>query len=359
MDKNSLFDIFHGEFMTDIRKKMLTNKKVEGCIRCYQEEESKKNSLREIYNSMPHLSPEILISDTNSPKIKWLELAISNDCNLVCRMCDSRYSSKWFKDEESFYGFTLSKNKKTKSDINVINPFLKDIVHIKFTGGEPLMTKDHFVLLDKLLQVKSTDNIFLNYSTNLTIKPNPLLIKKWKKFKHIEIAASFDGIKETWEFIRYPSPWEKAEQVIKFFFKLTHEMDIRVGLRSTVSVNNILGMGESFKWWVKNWSMCASTPFNEQSWINPTHLTYPRFLSTTVLPKKYKDKVAEKLYKQSSYFSGKMRNSINTQINHMFSKDNSLYLKELKNYTLHFDKKRKQNFFKVNPELKGLFDEIS
>ncbi|MCY4512262.1 MAG: twitch domain-containing radical SAM protein, partial [Bdellovibrionales bacterium] len=316
-------------------------------------------SLRELYNNtMPNLSPEKLISDIQSPEIKWLEVAISNDCNLICRMCDSRYSSKWFEEEKDFYGFTFSKNRKMKNDINVINSFLKDIVHIKFTGGEPLIIKDHFILLDRILKTKDASDIFLNYSTNLTIQPKPVLIEKWKKFKYIEIAASFDGIKETWEIVRYPSLWEAAERVIKSFFKLTHELDLRIGLRSTISVNNILCMGESFKWWIENWNKYASTPFNKQAWINPTHVTYPRFLSTTVLPKKYKDKVAEKLYKQSSEFSGKMKTSMEAQINHMFSEDNSQYLKELKDYTLYFDKKRNQNFFKVNPELKGLFDGV-
>jgi len=185
-----------------------------------------------------------------------------------------------------------------------------------------------------------------------------LRIKKWKKFKHIEISSSFDGIKSTWELVRYPSQWKMAEEVLKSFFRLTCEMDCRVGLRSTISVNNILGMAESFEWWIENWNLYASTPFNENGAINPTHLTYPRFLSTTVLPEKYKNKIANKLSKQSQQFSGKMKFSMEAQVNYMLSQDDSQYLKELKNYTLYFDKKRKQNFFEVNPELEGLFDEV-
>ena len=149
LNKKTLSEIFYGGFMTNIRAQMLGNEKIEGCIRCYQEEASNKRSLRERYNDISHLLPEKLISNLNSPKIKWLELAISNDCNLACRMCDSRYSSKWFEDEKSFYGDTLSKNKKIKSDIDIINPFLKNIIHIILIGFEFLSFHDMKIVSNK------------------------------------------------------------------------------------------------------------------------------------------------------------------------------------------------------------------
>lgn len=353
---NNLQEIFSNSFMDDIRSKMIQNKRVKGCLRCYQEETSNKQSLRERYNQLENLHPSKFIADLKKPKIRWIELAISNDCNLACRMCDSRYSTKWFDDEQEFYGKTFSQSKKTKCNINQIIPFLKNLTYIKFTGGEPLMIPDHFVLINKLLKLKNVDNIFLNYNTNLTIKPSKSLIEKWKQFKYIEIICSFDGIGPTWEFVRYPSRWKKTEKILQYFFQLTQVLDCRIGIRSTISVNNILGMTASFKWWIKNWSYYA---MNKQYIINPTHLTFPRFLSTTVFPEKYKNIVADKLIYQAKQLPKPMKSSIESQINYMFSKDDSKYLNELKNYTLHFDKKREQSFFKVNPELKGIFDKVS
>ena len=356
--KKNLNEIFSGSLMEDIREKMLRNEKIDGCIRCYQEEASGKKSLRERYNQLKNLPPNKLITGLNKPKIRWIELAISNDCNLACRMCDSRYSTRWFNDEKEFYGEAFTQTKRVKCDINSIMPLLKDLVHIKFTGGEPLMIPDHFVLIDKLIKFKNVGDIFLNYSTNLTIKPTQSLVEKWKKFRYVEISCSFDGIGATWELVRYPSCWERAEKVLKYFFELTHAFDCRLGFRSTISVNNILGMVDSFKWWAENWKCYASNVTGRQ-YINPTHLTFPRFLSVTVLPKKYKNIVADKLIRQTKGISSSMKSSVEFQINYMFSEDNSKYLKELKNYTLHFDRKRNQNFFQVNPELRGLFDEVS
>lgn len=356
LSKHNLIEIFNSNWMNNLRDNMIQGNKIDGCIRCYQEEQSGKLSLRQRYNQMQDLHPNNLIEDINEPKIRWIELAISNDCNLACRMCDSRYSWKWFNDELEMYGKTWSNDKKTKSDISKIESFLDNIVHVKFTGGEPLIIPDHYKILDKLSQSKNAEKMFLNYSTNLTIMPKQDIIDKWKKFKYIEIAASFDGTLDTWELIRYPSKWKDAEKVIQTFFSLTNEMDIRIGLRSTISVYNILNMPESFYWWIDNWNKHASTKFELNQWINPTHLTYPEHLSTTVLPTKYKDIVAEKLTKH--IFNGKLKASIESQIKYMYSKDDSHLLKELKFYTLFLDSKRNQNFLLANPEFKGLFDGV-
>jgi len=357
LNSKLLKDIFEDNFMNDVRSKMMSGEKVPGCIRCYQEEESGKRSLRERYNDMHELHPDNLINDLDKPEIRWLELAIGNDCNLSCRMCDSRYAWKWFDDEKEMYGTTWSKDKRTKSDISSVDPFLNKIVHIKFTGGEPLIIPDHFKLLDKLSQQETVKDMYLNYSTNLTIEPKRDTIEKWKKFKYIEIAASFDAIGDTWELIRYPSKWKDAERVIQKFFVLTHEFDCRIGLRSTVSVNNILNMPESFEWWIENWNKYAATDFDPNQWINPTHLTFPQQLSTTVLPLKYKERVAEKLTRHNK-FHGKMKESIESQIRYMYSKDDSHLLKDLKYYNEFLDNKRNQNFFAVNPDFEGIFDEL-
>ena len=358
LNKQSLDSIFNGPFMNDIRDKMINNQQVLGCVRCYQEEESGKKSLRERYNQMPNLHPTNLISDLSNPDIRWLELAISNDCNLVCRMCDSRYSWKWFDDEKELFGTTVSKDKFTKTDISSIDKFLDNIVHIKFTGGEPLIIPDHFKLLDKLSQHANVGNIYLNYSTNLTINPKQDTIDKWKKFKYIEFACSFDGTLSTWELIRYPSTWSTAEKITQNFFKMTNDFDCRVGLRSSISVNNILNMPETFDWWISNWNEYASNKFDENNWINPTHVTFPPYLSTTVLPTKYKDIVAKKLDSRKYDFGPAIRNSLESQIKYMYSKDDSHLLPNLKKYTLHLDMKRRQDFFIANPELKGLFDGV-
>jgi len=117
-------------------------------------------------------------------------------------------------------------------------------------------------------------------------------------------------------------------------------------------------MPEAFDWWIQNWNEYASTTFSENNWINPTHVTFPNYLSTTVLPTKYKDIIAKKLDSRKNDFGNTIKNSLESQINYMYSKDDTYLIPKLKEYTQHFDAKRKQDFFIANPELIGLFDGI-
>lgn len=354
LNSQEFLDIFYGDWMNEVRGKMLRGEKIPGCQRCYEEQESgKKTSLREIYNKNFDLPVDKLVN-FKKPKIRWLELAISNDCNLACRMCDSRYAYKWFDDELELYGKAINPKKYTKIDVNLLDPFLKDLVHIKFTGGEPLITPGHYELMEKLIKHGYAQNIFLNYSTNCTIEPNRKLLEHWRYFKWVEFALSFDAIGAAAEYIRYPAAWPQIEETTRKFFQLHKYFKNKVGLRTTVSLLNIYELPEMFTWWIENYNRYYFTKINNKSWINPTHLTYPKFLSITVLPKKYKEKVIKKLEFYSA--KGKIKDSVKYLIEYMNSADNSHLLKELEYYITKLDKLRNQNFYQVYPHYKGLFN---
>ena len=348
----SLEEVFYGDWMDDVRQKMLDGDRVAGCIRCYQEEDSGKKSLRERYNESEDLSIDDLI-DVENPKIKWLELAISNDCNLACRMCDSRYAWKWFKEEKEIYGTTYNEVEHSKSDIKNIFPFIKDLVHLKFTGGEPLITKDHWILVDKLLSERNCKDIFLNYSTNCTIMPKDDWVNKWSKFKKVEFALSFDSANpEESEYIRWPAKFSTTESVTKRFLELKKTHNFQVMLRSTISILNIWYMPESLLWWHDN------DPAIKKA-MNPTHLTYPGILCVTVLPKNIKERVIEKFNNfQTSNQITQINDSLEYIKNFMTSKDDTHLLPELKIYLEKTDLHRNQSFFKSYPHFYDIFKDL-
>lgn len=349
LKEKTLSEVFYGDWMNDVRAKMLAGKEVTGCIRCYQEEAAGKRSLRERYHDNKDLPVDELV-DIDNPKIRWIELAISNDCNLACRMCDSRYAWKWFKEEQELYGKTYNTVEKSKSDIANIYPFINDLVHIKFTGGEPLMTKDQWVLVDKLIAERDCSEIFLNYSTNCTIMPKDNWVEKWSKFKQVEFALSFDSAnKEESEYIRWPAKYETTEAVTKRFLELKKSHRFNVLLRSTISILNIWNMPESMEWW---WAHDEGLRV-----MNPTHLTYPETLCVTVLPKHVKDRVTEKFNQYiASSNNDKINNSLVYIRNFMNSKDDSHLLPDLKKYLEGTDKYRGQNFYESYPQFADIFN---
>lgn len=352
LNDKTLSDIFYGEWMEEIRKKMLAGERIDGCIRCYQEEDSGKKSLRERYHDNADLPIDELV-DIEKPSIRWIELAISNDCNLACRMCDSRYSWKWFKEEQELFGKTWNTKEKSKSDISNVFPFIQDLAHLKFTGGEPLMTKDQWELVDKMIAERDVSDVILNYSTNCTIMPKDKWIKKWDKFKQVEFALSFDSANPAEsEYIRWPAKYETTEEVTKRFLELKKTNGYKVFLRSTISILNIWNMPESMQWWYDN----DPGPFRG---MNPTHLTYPENLCVTVLPKHIKERVTKKFTEyQKTCDVKKINEGLEYIKNFMNSKDDSHLLPSLKSYLEGTDKYRGQNFFESYPQFQDLFKDL-
>ena len=352
LHEKNLSEVFYGEWMNSIRDKMLRGEKIDGCIRCYQEEQSGKKSLRERYHDNTDLPVDKLV-DIKNPKLGWIELAISNDCNLACRMCDSKYAWKWFKEELAMYGETENTVEKSKSDVTNIYPFINDLVHIKFTGGEPLMTKDQWVVVDKLISERDCSEIFLNYSTNCTIMPKKSWINKWDKFKKVEFALSFDSADPAEsEYIRWPAKWETTEAVTKRFLELKQTHGYHVFLRSTISLLNVWHMPESMQWWWDN------DP-GPKKLMNPTHLTYPAKLCVTVLPQHIKQRITEKFTNfQQTCEVKQINDSLEYIKTFMNSKDDSRLLPYLKHYIEHTDKYRNQNFFESYPQFLDIFKTV-
>lgn len=347
---NTLSGIFYGPNMNEVRRKMLAGEQVDGCIRCYQEEDAGKKSLRERYHSNQDLPINELV-DLDHPKIKWVELAISNDCNLACRMCDSRYSWKWFKEEQAIFGKTRNEVEHSKSDIANIFPFIDELVHIKFTGGEPLMTPDHWVLIDKLINERDCREIFLNYSTNCTIEPKDAWLEKWSKFKKVEFAVSFDSSnKAESEYIRWPSKYETTERVAERFLSVKKSHGFSVMLRTTVSVLNIWHLPETMKWWHDRDSGHIS--------MNPTHLTFPPELSITVLPAETKAAITDRFnaFKSTCDITAINKN-IDYLLAYMNGKDDSQLLPVLYKYVTSTDGYRNQSFIASYPHFATIFDQ--
>ncbi len=354
LSQSHLKDIFYGEWMNSIRAKMKSGLKVSGCTRCYQEEAAGKRSLRQRYNQNSSFPLEELV-DLEHPKIRWLELAISNNCNLACRMCDSRYSLKWFEEEKEIFGSTYSPKKLMKFDIQEIYPFLSDLIHIKITGGEPLVTPDHWVLIKKLVSENYAKNIFINYSTNCTIHLKPEWERLWNQFKNVEFALSFDSaLKSEAEYIRWPANYETIESVTRSFLEMENrgQGQFQTILRTTVSILNVWGLPKTLEWWYDNYRgpLCI---------VNPTHLTFPDFLSVQVLPPFLKQKVSEQFDRyMEKPLPEKFKNSLIYIKNYMNGSDQSHKLKELQTYLKKTDKYRRQDFFESYPYFSEIFKSL-
>lgn len=341
----SIHDSFNGEFMSNLRHMSLNNQRISGCSRCYEEQDNNKVSLRTRINTSQ--TGRLTEDDILDPKITYLEFSISNDCNLMCRMCDSRFSFKLFDEELQFYGTTFSKDRKTRIDMSSIYDICKDLRDIKFTGGEPLMIKEHWELLEYCISMGYAKNIMLNYSTNCTIFPKEKIRTIWKEFKHIDIALSLDSIEKVPnEYQRHLTVQEEVLENIQMYLDYANEMkNIRIISRPTVTVFNMMYMPETIDWLFSKGILC-----------NPTHLTYPEWLSITVFPESVKKRVSDK-FLSYQYNDNESKKLCMYLLSYMNSVDNSGKLIEFRKHTDFLDSSRGQSFLELFPYLAEMYQD--
>jgi len=343
---NDLEGLFNNNFMEDLRDKMMKGIRIPGCSKCYEEEDSKKTaSLREIYNRNDFLTGSIR---PNKPYISFLESAFSNVCDLQCVMCGPYFSTSWSKQDLTGIDDLVKPYGRINIDLESIRSVIKDLIHMKFTGGEPLLINEYQEMLEERIKHQGIENVFLNYSTNLMRFPKENILNIWKKVKFVEVATSFDGVGKVIEYVRYPSKWEVVEENLIRYMVLSNTMDVRVGMRSTIMPYNILDLPNMFDWWIKSINKYYKTQFNENSWINPTHVAQPIQLTLKVLPKKCKDLITERLWDKG--INKKITNSMNHLCNYMNSEDHSHLLDDFKRYTKVMDK-RGLTFEEIYPEI--------
>lgn len=335
LNNKTIEEIFNSEFMQDLRTKSLNGERIDGCKRCYEEQDGGKRSLRQRVNGNPATN----IVNLDNPNINYLELAISNDCNLACRMCSSRYSHRIFDEEKEYYGKTEIADKKTRSNIDAAYKLLDSLLYIKFTGGEPLMIKEHWELLQEAVDRDLAKNITLNYSTNCTVWPKEKHQEIWKHFKKIELCVSLDSIvKEENEYQRYFTNHEQALSNIKKYVEFSKNTNMVVIGRPTITIMNIMHVPETIEWLLEAGLKT----------VNVTHLTYPAHQSISVLPLEVKNKIKQK-FNTYNYKLEDTKVQCQYLLNYMFSEDNSKLLDEFKKHTLFLDKSRNQNFKETYP----------
>lgn len=332
--KQDLNETFNSNLMQDLRVQMLQGNRPQGCDRCWQEEDSGKKSLRQRYAQHKKLGSVNL----NNPKIEWLELAISNDCNLMCRMCDSKYSHKLFDEELEYYGKSQAKTKRTSMPIESVFPYVPTLKHLKITGGEPLITPDHWRLLDYIIEQGHAHHIYLNYSTNNTVYPKQHIVDRWKEFEYIELAISLDSIvAQENEYLRHGTKHNEALVNIQKFIELQNEINLTVIARPTITILNVYNLPETLEW------------LDEKNIRhNATHLTHPTHLSLTVLPDTAKKLITEK-FDNYKFKNDTTRKSCEYIKNYMLSEDQSHLLAEFKRHTEFLDRSRNQNFKNTYP----------
>jgi len=267
-------NIMEHPFIEDVRKKMKEGRPISNCDKCYRDEKIRGSSLRTItIKNMETYFKEVLdapyvLSDT--PSLKYLDLNLSNVCNLKCRMCNPSYSTSWYIDSKKL-GLSIPKGIISHNDpLNGVD--LKNLVYIKIAGGEPTMEQEKII---SILERTQIENIGLVIVTNCTILPNKRLFDLLKKCQRVYWTISIDALGPLNDFLRKNSNWIEVEKNLKWYY----ENFVDITVHSVVSIYNINCFTDLIDYIKKefpkithNHAMAETSYGGVNNWMDPCHL---------------------------------------------------------------------------------------
>lgn len=118
---------------------------------------------------------------------------------------------------------------------------------LKIIGGEPLVMKQYYQLLDRLIEEDQAKHINLKYQTNLTKLKNGRhnFLDYIPEFADVVITVSIDAVGKYNDYIRRRSNFEEIEQNIELCSKYDN---VVINVNSTLSVPGVLRFHEVADW---------------------------------------------------------------------------------------------------------------
>ena len=352
---NSVDSILKSKSFDQLRKNMLSNQPSKECSYCYAKEDANFYSPRKMANKRwKHLTNLELNRNGTITKINpvYLDIRLNNICNLKCRMCSGYFSSSIAAEENKIFNIKNNNlhNQERKTELVEIISYLPSAEKIYFAGGEPLITPEHYEILNALIKCNNT-NLEIFYNTNFTkLNFRDISVTKlWSKFTNIKIGASLDAIGKVAEYIRAGTVWEEIEQNLARIKQEAPHVNFTV--TSTVGFMNVTSLIELQRTWHDNQILDISK-FSLSATISPDHMTI------CILPNHHKlclDKLINEHIKWCSDNNAVLLASQwNNVLQYMWSADYSHHLTEFKRITNLLDGHRGESFVDVFPEFKDL-----
>lgn len=287
----------------ELRRALANGERPKRCDVCWHNEDSGiiSNRLQWEKDNWKTFSDMIDVNDdfTVNNKPYWVELKVSNFCNLKCIMCSTHSSYKRVADLDIIKKYTTDGYETRLLRPTTLFeslgkwPSIWDTVHtLQFTGGEPIINKEHYDLLDSIPdEVKR--RIKLRYASNLSyIKFKKYdLIKIWNKFKSVNIKVSMDGVGDVYNYIRRDGDWDT---VYANMMILDSEPTIDLAAGITVQAHNIFHMPEFYKFW-------KESPI-DLKFITANILQTPKYLRPNLWPAEYRELILNKLEEAKKEF---------------------------------------------------------
>tara|TARA_B100000902_G_scaffold399862_1_gene473103 strand:- start:6924 stop:8237 length:1314 start_codon:yes stop_codon:yes gene_type:complete len=362
LKERTMAEIWNDAPLRQMRSNMLAEKPCKECTKCYEQEANGFFSMRNSQNK--NMGHHIDVVDETQPdgtlerfELKYYDIRFSNLCNLSCRTCGDIFSSNWVKESKKMGWLPKDApnvNYAGRYEMDMweqMEPHLDTVENIYFAGGEPLMMKEHWNILEELLSRGRTD-VRLNYNTNFTetVFKQRDVLEMWNKFDRVSVGASLDANWQRGEVMRRGTDWNKIVSNRKRMLEICPNVDFFIS--ATLSIMNVFNVVDFHREWI------------EQGLIQPQDfhiniLQDPKRYRIDVLPEEMKKRIEELYNSHIEWLSpqdnlARAVNGFRSAITFMNANNNTELLQEFVYRTDQLDQFRNENFFAVFPELEEL-----
>jgi sulfatase maturation enzyme AslB (radical SAM superfamily) len=272
-----------GTDIEEVRTAIKNKQRSPACSTCWKLEDRGLNSERQIHNQTfdyyadrdLELIEQDAVAHGFAPKI--IKIATSNLCNGTCITCGAYSSTAWAKLEN----FPIKYNVADTSAIN-----FKDIIQLSFVGGEPLLEKRNFDILEELVSLGNT-NCFVSIVTNGSIDLNQRQLAVLSQFKNLNICLSIDGVGDQFEYLRWPLRWDQLQHNLNQFKQIAQH----VSVSCMISNLNIFYYTELIEFFEANQIKYLCKQIVDPKYFAPGNLTNEFKQQVLEKNKKYHDEV--------------------------------------------------------------------
>jgi len=365
------------------RAEMQKGIQCKGCDYCWRVENLKANKISDrVYKSVLYTDEELQKAYESNPNedfdLRYLELSFDRTCNFACSYCNPAFSTTWAKDIKTYdaykdigpngtdhYGHSHTNASRYNEDDNpYVKAFFKwwqsdlkrTLTHLRLTGGEPLMSKHTWKLLDLMAEGDSNVSYFA-INTNLNSKQALIdkLIEKAKTIKGLHIYSSNESVGSKAEYIRDGLDWNMW---VKNFSRVAESGSFSsMHSMCTIGALSLEGLIEYLDWCLE-----IKRKGNSRDAVTFTLniLRFPNFQSCLVLPFELRQKFASDLTswlvknKNSELLHNMEIEQVERLIEYLENESNQIPNREntvkwFKNYFKQYDKRRGKNFEETFP----------
>lgn len=359
----------------EYRQEMLDGKRPTECSYCWAKEDAGVISDRIIKSrdiiDKVQLDPKSTSQSLHSfPKV--LDVAWDNTCNFKCSYCGPENSSMWVEEIERFGQYPTEYKKRPLESVKkeIIpkrehNPYIEafwkwwdeglaeNLFRLTITGGEPLLSKNTFKVLDRIVEQKL--DLMLNINTNLCVPDDVFdnFIAKIQsdKLKTIQVSTSIESTGAKAEYSRYGLDYNKWLSNVHTILKMP-KAQLHIGL-----TNNALSYSDFYN--VLNLVIKLKQEYGrDRMFVSSNEAQYPYYLDLRILPDKLKKRVNKSvkllLEKNKHLFRENEITKIERTIQYSMSevKNKSGRIEDFRVFVKEYDKRRALDSNVTFPELR-------